>query len=79
MHLSTRLIPVILEHNTCLNSLPNVKDHRTVIIAFLRAGVGAKLHLSRGPMHPLVGLSFIRILSQPAVHPALFLIRHYCN
>jgi hypothetical protein len=23
--------------------------------SFLRAGVGAKLHLSRGPMHPLVG------------------------
>jgi hypothetical protein len=39
-----------------LISLPNVKDHRTVIIAFLRVGVGAKLHLSRGPMHPLVGL-----------------------
>jgi hypothetical protein len=34
---------------------PNVKDHRTVIIAFLRVGAGAKLHLSRGSMHPLVG------------------------
>ena len=27
--------------------------------SFLRAGAGAKLHLSRGPMHPLVGLIMV--------------------